>query len=311
MESHNKSATTPKLSVVLATYNRAEPLRRVLSSLAAQTLDKSLWELVVVDNNSADRTAEVIGEFIAANPEMCVRRFIEYRQGVSHTRNRAFAECRGDIVVSIDDDEEAFPDYLQVYYDFFESHPHINAAGGDNIPRYDECPRPEWMSKYTETPIAALVRMGDKRRPFRRGRFFMGGNMAMRRDVFEKYGLLHGELGRTGSSPLAGEEKEFFFRMKRAGEEIWFLPEAKVYHIIPAYKLTRQYFLNLCYMTGRSEQLRTRRQGGLAYFKRVCAEQVKWWGTLVIALGYLIKGQKPKAKYLVAMRSAITQGLFS
>lgn len=302
---------TPKVSVIIATYNRAEPLRRTLRSLAAQTLDKSLWELVVVDNNSGDNTPAVIDEFIAAHPEMCVRRFVEMRQGVSHARNRAFTESRGEVIVSIDDDEEAFAEFVEVYYDFFESHPHINAAGGDNVPRYDECPRPEWMSKYTETPIAALVRMGDKRRPFSGGRFFMGGNMAMRRGVFEKYGLLHGELGRTGSSPLAGEEKEFFFRMQRAGEEIWFLPEAKVYHIIPAYKLTRQYFLNLCYMTGRSEKIRTQKRGRWAYFKRVCAEQVKWWGTLVIALGYILKGERPKAKYLIDMRMAITQGLFS
>ena len=306
-----QNSSTPKLSVIIATYNRAEPLRRTLRSLAAQTLDKSLWELVVVDNNSGDSTPAIIDTFVAEHPEVCLRRFVEKRQGVSHARNRAFTESVAPIIVSIDDDEEAFPNFLEVYLEFFESHPHINAAGGDNVPLYEECPRPEWMSTYTETPIAALVRMGDKRRPFRKGRFFMGGNMAMRREVFEKYGLLHSELGRTGSSPLAGEEKEFFFRMQRAGEEIWFLPEAKIYHIIPAYKLTRGYFLNLCYMTGRSEKLRTQRRGKWAYFKRVCAEQVKWWGTLVIALGFLLKGEKPKAKYLIDMRMAITQGLFN
>ncbi len=303
--------TTPRISVITATYNRAAMLRRMLMSLAAQTLDKSLWEVIVVDNNSADSTAAVVKSFIETHPNVQARYVKESKQGVSPARNRAVEESRGDIIVSIDDDEEAFPDFLEVYLNFFDTHPTINAAGGDNIPRYEEIPRPEWMSSYTETPIAALVRMGKRRRPFRRGRFFMGGNMAMRREMFDRYGLLHNELGRTGGSPLAGEEKEFFFRMRRAGEEIWFLPEARIHHIIPAYKLTRKYFLNLCYMTGRSEQLRTRRRGKGAYILRICAEQVKWWGTLVLALGFLLRGKTQKARYLIDMRMAITQGLFS
>ena len=110
---------TPKLSVIIATYNRAEPLRRTLRSLAAQTLDKSLWELVVVDNNSGDSTPAIIDTFAAEHPEVHLRRFVEKRQGVSHARNRAFTESVAPIIVSIDDDEEAFPNFLEVYLEFF------------------------------------------------------------------------------------------------------------------------------------------------------------------------------------------------
>ena len=45
-----------KLSLVIATYNRAEQLMITLRSVAAQTADKTIWECIVVDNNSTDHT---------------------------------------------------------------------------------------------------------------------------------------------------------------------------------------------------------------------------------------------------------------
>ena len=46
-----------KLSIIIATYNRAESLIRALNSIAEQDADPSLWEAVVVNNNSTDNTA--------------------------------------------------------------------------------------------------------------------------------------------------------------------------------------------------------------------------------------------------------------
>jgi len=48
--------TRADLSVVISTYNRAGVLVRALESLCEQDLDPSRYEIVVVDNNSSDRT---------------------------------------------------------------------------------------------------------------------------------------------------------------------------------------------------------------------------------------------------------------
>jgi glycosyltransferase involved in cell wall biosynthesis len=52
-----------KISVIVCTYNRSEHLGGALRTLCHQTLDKSEYEVIVVDNNSADGTRELVEEF--------------------------------------------------------------------------------------------------------------------------------------------------------------------------------------------------------------------------------------------------------
>ncbi len=85
-----------KLSLVIATYNRGAKLAVTLDSLLAQTLPQELWEVVVVNNNSTDDTAERFAAYAAAHPELDVRMVRETEQGVSAARNRGIAESRGE-----------------------------------------------------------------------------------------------------------------------------------------------------------------------------------------------------------------------
>jgi len=75
-----------KLSVVVCTYNRAQLLTEALDSVCNQTLDKSRYEIIVVDNNSADGTRELVGEFCRRFSN--VRYCFEPQQGLSYARNR-------------------------------------------------------------------------------------------------------------------------------------------------------------------------------------------------------------------------------
>ena len=93
----------PRLSLIVATYNRAEQLLTTLRSVAAQTAPAAEWECVVVDNNSTDDTAARFEEFLSAHPGLPLRRVSETRQGLSWARNRGIAETTGDIVAIIDD----------------------------------------------------------------------------------------------------------------------------------------------------------------------------------------------------------------
>ncbi len=299
-----------KLSLIVATYNRASNLVRALESLTAQTLPAELWELVVVNNNSTDDTPERFAEFAAAHPAIGARIFTETKQGVSHARNRAIKESRGEYIAVIDDDETVNNDFLKEYYDFFEHNPSVAAAGGRILPEY-ETSRPKWLSPRTERPIVGTIDLGEKIKPFPRGRFFGGGNMGIRRSAIEKYGLFDPSLGRTGTSLMAGEEKELFFRLRDAGEQIYYLPNAVIHHIIPPAKLTREYFTRLCRLIGRSERVRTLSCSRGAYLKRLFMEWVKWCGALTLAFRYLLLLQPAKSQYLLVMRRNITKGLLS
>src|SRR6266404_6763274 len=93
---------TPDLSVVLSTYNRAEVLRRALESLLDQDFDPRRYEVVVVDNNSSDRTRSVVEAFCAKTTN--VSYLFESRQGVAYGRNAGIRASRAPAIAFTDDD---------------------------------------------------------------------------------------------------------------------------------------------------------------------------------------------------------------
>lgn len=296
------------VSLVIATYNGAKKLPAALDSLTQQTLDRELWEAVIVNNNSSDNTKEVVEEFARTHPELNIKLVDEPQQGLSFARNRGIDESKGDYIVIIDDDEIASPDLLTEYYEFLDTQPHIVAAGGKITPRYPT-KRPAWLSWLTERPIAGTLDLGDEIKLFPEGKYFGGGNMALRRSAIDYYGKFNTDLGRRGSRLLGGEEKELYMRYYSSGEDIIYLPKAEIFHIIDETRLTKPYFKAVCYRIGQSERIRTLGESPREFRKRLWSEAFKWCATIAIAAFHILTLQFSKAQYLVIMRSQITRGL--
>lgn len=296
------------ISLVIATYNGADSLPTTLESLTHQTLDRELWEVVIVNNNSTDATARVVGEFAAAHPEISLKLVDEPNQGLSWARNRGIDESVGDYIVIIDDDETACPDLMREYFDFLDTHPHIVAAGGKITPRYP-AKRPKWLSRITERPIAGTLNLGDEIKAFPEGKYFGGGNMALRRTAIDYYGKFDTNLGRRGSKLLGGEEKELYMRYYASGEDIYYLPKAEIFHNINTERLTKPYFKAVCYRVGQSERIRTLGKSPKAFRRRIYSEIFKWGATLTLGLFYALTLQFAKAHYIVIMRTQISRGL--
>jgi GT2 family glycosyltransferase len=236
----------------------------------------------------------------------------------------------------IDDDEEVNAGFLAAYLDFFASHPAAVAAGGPMVACWEE-ERPRWMSHYTEALAASTIDLGGRVKRFPRGRYPIGGNMAFRREVFERVGVFDTALGRTGSallgdeglnaggdtfeanirskrrrtdkSLLGGEEKDLFGRVAATGGEIWWVPGARVDHLIPPSRVTDSHFRRLSRMVGVTARLIAQNGGRASYARALVAEAVKWCATLVLAAWFVLTLRPSKAKYLIIMRRGITQGL--
>ncbi len=299
-------STPPRISLVIATFNGATRIGTTLHSLLSQSLPSEVWEAVVVNNNSTDTTSEVVEEFAAAHPEVAIVLTEEPKQGLSHARNKGIEVAQGEIVVIIDDDEIASPQLLADYLHFFDTHPEAMGAGGRIVPLYADG-RPKWMSTLTERPIAGTLDLGDRVIPFPEGKYFGGGNMALRRSTIERYGAFNPALGRRGTTLLGGEEKELYARLHDAGEKIFYIPTAYIQHIIPEAKLTRDYFERVCFRIGQSERIRTKATGG--YAVRWASEIVKWGATIVLGTYHILTLHPTRAKYLWIMRRQISRGL--
>ena len=296
-----------RLSLVMATYNRAAEMVRALESVAVQSAAAAEWECVTVDNNSTDDTAARFAEFAENHKNINLRMVREERQGLSYARNRGIAESRGDIIAIIDDDERIGADFIRAYIDAFDAHPEAASAGGRTVAEYPTG-RPAWMSRWTERPIANPLDLGDEVREFGRGRIPCGGNMAVRRWTIERYGGFDESLGRSGASLVGGEESDFFARLSRGGERCIYVPRAVMYHIIPPSKLTDEYFDRLTYNIGVTQ--RRRAEADRRMFAAGVAEHVKWAVTLAIAAWYAMSGRVAAARKMLQMRSGITRGFF-
>ena len=291
------------LSLVIATYNRAEQLMVTLESVATQSHPHTAWECIVVDNNSGDDTRSRVEAFAAAHPELQIRYHFEQNQGLSYARNRGISEAQGEIVAFIDDDETIVEEFIEAYVELFASHNDAMSAGGKIVAHYPTG-RPGWMSKYTEQPIANPMDFGESVKPFPKGRIPGGGNMAMRREVFNKIGVFDTSLGRTGKRLIGGEESDLFERMAAQNMVCYYAPRAVMYHIIPREKLTDDYFCRLAYNTGLSQRRRAEIHNHTA--RLYIGEIANWCATLLLCLVH----RPEQSRKLITMRRHISRGVF-
>lgn len=298
----------PRISIIVATYNRAKQLLGTLESLVQQDLPAAEWECVVVDNNSKDDTQKLFSGFVEKHSEFNLRIVREERQGLSFARNRGIEESRGEIIAIIDDDELVNKEFAKSYLELFTKCDNAVVAGGRVVPNYPSG-RPSWLSHFTEKPIANPTDWGDNIRKFPKGRIPAGGNMAFRREILLKYGGFDTTLGRVGGKLTGGEESDLFERLANDGVEFWYVPDAIIYHIIAKEKLTTDYFKRLSYNTGVSQHHRAALHNRVA--RLMFSEVVKWGVTLALALYYILTLRPSKGWWLLKMRYGITNGIIS
>ena len=296
------------LSVVICTYNREKYIYNVLRSIAENGFPKDRYEIVLVNNNCTDNTETESLRFKNDFPDIAFHCFHEPNQGLSYARNCGIRESKGDIIIYVDDDALVNKDYLQTYADFFVQNEKAVAAGGPIVPQY-ETAEPDWMSHYTRMLLTGALDLGPKEREFPKGSFPGGGNVAYRKSVFDHVGLFNVELGRKGNSLIGAEEKDLFDKMETLGMKFYYLPNAILYHIIPERKLTKDYLKRLSLGIGQSERYRTKSISEKKYFRRLVQEFVKWCGTIILWIGFALKGQFKKGNSLFTFRWNVTLGL--
>ena len=110
----------PRVSVVLATLDRATLLGRAVASVLAQTTDA--WELLIVDDGSRDHTGEVVRSF----PDPRVRYLWQEHGGVAAATNTGLREARGDLIAFLGSDDEFSEGRLEADIEFMDLHPEVD-----------------------------------------------------------------------------------------------------------------------------------------------------------------------------------------
>lgn len=116
----------PKVSVIIATYNRAVHLSETLSTLLKQNYQD--FEILVVDDGSTDSTKEIMESYLKKYPHKA-KYLYQKNSGPSVARNKGIKEAKGDIVIFLDDDAIAAPNFVKKHLEAYRDN-HILGARG-------------------------------------------------------------------------------------------------------------------------------------------------------------------------------------
>ena len=202
--------TLPFVSVVVPVLNGEPTVEESLATLLAVDYPADRREVIVVDNASTDRTAAIV----RAAP---VRYLFEPRRGTAKARNLGIEASRGEILAFTDADCFVAKSWLRELVAGFDSD-EVGGVAGDILPF---------------PPTTAAERHAAKTRHLAPERylhrpqlpFAVTANLAFRRDVFERVGLLDPD------APRGGECTDFCTRFfRRTGQRIELAPRAVVFH---------------------------------------------------------------------------------
>jgi glycosyltransferase involved in cell wall biosynthesis len=235
-----------KATVAICSYNRAAMLALSVPAACEQRTAFD-YEVLVVDNNSSDGTGEVLARLQPRHPRLrCV---VEPRQGLSHARNRALDEARGEIVAFTDDDGVARDGWLAGLVGGFCA-PDVGCVAG-RIVLDLPADAPEWLTPALHPFLAAFDRgpePADVEEAY-------GCNFAVRRSLARQLGGFAVDLGFKGGALLPGEDTDLTRRILLAGRRIRYAPSAVVLHMFDRSRLCREWFLKRHRQQGRAEVL--------------------------------------------------------
>lgn len=298
------------ITATISTYNREKYLPQVLDSLVNQTLDKSLFEIVLVNNNSPGNTEEIARNFQAEHPEITFSYHLETNQGLSFGRNRGIKEGKGKYITFIDDDAFLSETYLERIYDYFEKHDQVVAIGSKIELHYEDIV-PKWENKYLNS-LLGYFNLGELEKPFGKKDYPRGSNMSFRTSIFDEVGDFNVKLGRIGAGMGGSEEKDIFQRIYQDPTNVvMYIPDAIVYHCVPIERTTSDFIKKQALGTGKGEKIRVKSEGSASVAKRYFVELIKWIASLLLFFVYLFKAQPAKGSMIVKFRAWVTKGLLS
>ncbi|HWQ34192.1 MAG TPA: glycosyltransferase [Blastocatellia bacterium] len=228
------------ISVVVCTWNRCEMLARALQCLLAQHADRVSYEVVVVDNNSTDRTREVV-EALIAQGHVRLRYVCERMQGLSHARNAGIANANGSVIAFTDDDVRVADNWIATIKRAFDEHPDVVCIGGRVLPQWGGEP-PAWLTRAHWSPLGAQdygpepFAVGPQHRVC-----LIGANLAFRRGVFDRVGLFEPDFQRVKNGIGSNEDVEFHLRLWRHNELSLYVPDLLAWGFVPPERLSRSY----------------------------------------------------------------------
>ncbi|MGI9496177.1 MAG: glycosyltransferase [Mariniblastus sp.] len=249
------------VDIAICTWNRRAMLANALASLCQLRIPAGVTvNVIVVDNNSTDGTAEFLQQFASTTGDrISIKVLMESQQGHAVCRNRAIESASGDLMLWTDDDIIASEDWLSRYLEFVSDDPDSSFWGSVIEPEFPGG-MPTWISEnWNELKGCFADRnLGEESLSFNEGRLPYGANFGILTEVQKKYPF-NSLLGRRGDAVMGEDEFDLFRRLLDDGYSGAWLPQAKIRHQIPESRSSQEYVYD--YFVGQGRALVANNRG--------------------------------------------------
>lgn len=212
-----------KLSIVMATYNRAETLKVTLRHLVEQDFDPADFELIIVDDASPDNTTEVVEKAIGEVPFSLRYMRHEENRGPGYTENRGIREARAPLILLMADDIWMVPGALRRHLRFHEANPEPGKALMGCVLQSPELNQSVFLRHWD--PFRFKSVQDGEELPYYH---FWANNISVKREFLTEHGLFREDMGRGGAA--AHEDSELGYRLHKAGLRIYYDSAALGHH---------------------------------------------------------------------------------
>ncbi len=216
------TCNTLKISVVMATYNRANFLHKTISHLVNQELDAALYEVIIVDDGSTDNTRQVVEQERQVVP-FHIKYLHHPNAGPGYAQNRGIREARANIVLLMADDIFMAPAALREHIDFHRNNPDQKVAVLGNVVQSPDLNQSVFLKKWDPFRFDELEELSELR-PYR----FGACNLSFKKDFMMRFGMFLEHKGRNGAASL--EDFELGYRLEKHGMRLLYAINALGYH---------------------------------------------------------------------------------
>ncbi|MEO1095563.1 MAG: hormogonium polysaccharide biosynthesis glycosyltransferase HpsE [Cyanobacteria bacterium J06638_28] len=246
-------------TVAICTYNGEHRIPEVLACLSWQLHTQDVrWEVLVVDNNSNDNTADVVRQHQQSWPGSQKLHYVfEANQGAGYARQKAISVARSPWIGFLDDDNLPALTWVHEAVKFAQTHPKVGVFGS-RIRGVFDGETPANFDRVAQ--FLALIDRGNSPLLYDPDKKVLppGAGMVIRREAWQENVPSTPLLtGRTAKSMLTGEDLEAVLHIQQSGWEVWYNPAMYVEHKIPQSRLTQKYLTSLMRGIGLSRH-RTR-----------------------------------------------------
>ncbi|MFC1894775.1 glycosyltransferase [Candidatus Dependentiae bacterium] len=232
------------ISLIIPTHNRRDSLNRILKNLLTLK-DETFFQIVVVDNNSSDGTVDLVKQNYKH-----VKYVFEKNTSFTKARKTGAENADGEIIIYLDDDVVLEDGCIDEVNKIFKEKKDCAVLGGRIFPLYEQKP-PQWILDL-QNKFNGFSTF-DCGNDLKKVDAVPGPFMAIRKKVFDLVGGFSPDTVGVETNTAKKTFKKiyigpgdygFCLLCRQAGYKVFYSPKIKLNHVIPAFRLTKEFWIS-------------------------------------------------------------------